>query len=324
MFFAIFLAVVGLQLTFKVIAKSWLWYNVNLMYLLSYSLPLLIGPALYLFIRSRQNVPLKWIDVLHVLPFVLELTNTLFGELYNNYYLSRLIGWFLPMTTLYFISLYAYGIASWRLLNRSSDGRNLKEFLLLVISSETIIMITIILLLRYNQRFPDVRWLFIVLTFLIYWISYKLLTDPGMFSQQVETVHLKPEVVVKYAHSGLKSEEADRIESLLRDLIYKQRYFLDPSVTIETLAAGLKVPRHHLSRVINERFKKRFNDLANDWRLQEARSRLADPQHRKLTISTIAYDCGFSSVPSFNTMFRRKFQSTPTAYRQLHLGEMTA
>jgi AraC-like DNA-binding protein len=44
---------------------------------------------------------------------------------------------------------------------------------------------------------------------------------------------------------------------------------------------------------------------------------LTDPKYRKLTISAIAYDCGFSSVSSFNTMFRKKFQSTPSAYRNI-------
>lgn len=316
MFFAIFLAVVGLQLTFKVITKGWLWNNVQLMYLLSYSLPLLIGPSIYLFIRSRRNIPLKRMDSLHAVPFTLLFLNTLLGESFGFYFLH--LG--LPYPALDLISLYAYGIASWKFI----DSAPLKSFLLLTMISETVILITIAFMIRNIETFPDVRWLFITLTLLIYWISYKILTDPNLFAQQAATASFKPDTLVKYAHSGLKADEADRIESLLCEMIYNQQVFLDPSISIESLATRLNVPKHHLSRVINERFKKKFNDLANDWRLEEVRSRLADPKYRALTISTIAFDCGFSSVPSFNAMFRRRYQTTPSMYRQLNLGEMTA
>jgi len=317
--FVVFLLVIGLQLTFKVVAKGWLIHNVNLLYWLSYSLPLLIGPSIYLFIRSRErDTALKATDLLHVIPFVVYFVHILIGELFNVY--------FIRLYTFYtqFLSLFAYGFASWMIV-RKSDTRGLKDFILLVVICETVILITIILMVRNIRTFPDVRWLFVTLTLLIYWISYKVMTQPALFAQKERTVALKPETVVKYAHSGLKTEHADRIESLLRDAIYKQQVFLESSVTIDTMSVRLKVPKHHLSRVINERFRKTFNELVHDWRLGEARSRLTDPKYRKLTISTIALDCGFNSVPGFNTMFRRKYQSTPSAYRQLYYNrEMTA
>ncbi len=318
-FFVVFLMVIGLQLTFKVVAKGWLIHHVNLLYWLSYSLPLLIGPSIFLFIRSRERgTVLKATDLLHVIPFVVYFLHLLIGEIFDVYYVR------LPFSYLQFASLYAYGFASW-MIARKSDARELKEFILLVMVCETIILVTIIFMVRNIRTFPDVRWLFVTLTLLIYWISYKVMTQPALFAQKGRTIALKPDAVVKYAHSGLKTEQADRMESLLRDAIYKQQVFLESAVSIDILSVRLKVPKHHLSRVINERFGKTFNELANDWRLEEARARLTDPKYRKLTISTIALDCGFNSVPSFNTMFRRKYQSTPSAYRQLYYNrEMTA
>src|SRR5688572_11489062 len=73
-FLTLFLIVAGLQLTFKVITKVWLMENVHLFYNLSYSLPYLAGPLIYMFIRSRlkEYVFLKR-QLLHFLPFVIVL-----------------------------------------------------------------------------------------------------------------------------------------------------------------------------------------------------------------------------------------------------------
>ncbi len=50
-----FLIVVGLQLTFKVISKTWVMDHALIPYVISYKLPYLIGPLLYLFVRSRRR-----------------------------------------------------------------------------------------------------------------------------------------------------------------------------------------------------------------------------------------------------------------------------
>jgi AraC-like DNA-binding protein len=250
-------------------------------------------------------------DWLHAAPFLLHFANTLTGELFGYYLIPGYV-WVLPFPTFELISLCAYCVASWRL-----TSGELRRFIVVVAVVETIILFTIMLMIRNNPHFPDVRWLFVSLTLLVYWISYKLFANPGLFEKAREPVSLKPIVTTKYAHSGLKSDEADRIEALIREAVFQQHVFLDPGFSVDVFAKDLKVPRHHLSRVINERFGKSFNELANGWRLEEARARLTDPKHKDLTISTIAYDCGFSSISSFNTMFRKKFGTTPSAYRNM-------
>src|SRR5688572_23767706 len=65
-----FLIVVGLQLTFKVISKTWVMDNALIPYVISYKLPYLIGPLLYLFVISRQQETWKPLDLLHFIPFV--------------------------------------------------------------------------------------------------------------------------------------------------------------------------------------------------------------------------------------------------------------
>jgi AraC-like DNA-binding protein len=330
-YFSLFLTVIGLQLTFKAVAKSWLWYNVQLIYLLSYSLPYLIGPLLYLFFRSRhRGSSFSKIDILHFLPFAWHITNTLTTELFAINLIPSFYWSIVPWPAPDLLLLFAYSYASWRLLDR--DERNdiqqsLKNFLLWVISIETIIIITITLMVRRIDTFPDIRMVFVLLTILIYWISYKLISQPELFISKMSSgssVALNIQRKLKYEHSGLKDEAAAQIATRLHDAIHKQRIFLEPEISIDDVAKKIDVAKHHLSRVINERFGKTYIELANGWRLEEARLKLKDPKFKHYTILAIALESGFTSVSSFNTMFKRHFQVTPSAFRANNRNEMSA
>lgn len=325
-FLVLFIIVITLQLAFKVISKGWLWHNVNLIYQLSYNLPYLAGPLFYLFIRRRVNKnPFKIIDSLHFLPFVLGSLTTFAHIFYNFPFLAWLPWNLVPWVVCHLSSLFIYGILSWRMLENKKTENGLKSFLIWVISSETIIIITMVLMVYNNGTLPDVRMLFIILTILIYWISYKLMESPVIFMSlpQGEIVPLRDVNTPKYAHSGLKADEANRIVTLLHEAIHHQKIFLEPDLSLDTLANKIDVPRHHLSRVINEQYGKTYVELANGWRLEEARSRLANPKFNHHTISTIALDSGFNSVSSFNTIFKRSFQTTPSKFREQNLKEMS-
>jgi AraC-like DNA-binding protein len=329
-FFILFLIVVGLQLTFKAVAKGWLWNHVQPIYLLSYSMPFLIGPLLYFFVRTRVNsASFQVKDSIHFIPFVLHFTQTLITILFEYSFLPSFLWMFFPWPSLDLLSLFGYGWACWRLLHTSekeSFRRELKQFVVWVLSAETIIIIAIAFLVYNIDTFPDIRLLFVVLTLLIYWISYKLMTGPEMFlvTTPAATISFKVENTLKYAHSGLKKDEADRIEKLLKNAIYQQKIFLEADISMEDVAVKLSVSKHHLSRVINERFGKTYMDLANEWRLEEARSRLANPKYKRYTIAAIAMDSGFNSVSSFNTIFKRQFNITPSSFRNQYKRGMSA
>jgi AraC-like DNA-binding protein len=201
----------------------------------------------------------------------------------------------------------------------------LKNFIKAVWIAESIIMITLAVMVMYHRAFPDVRLLFLTLTFLIYWISYLAIAKPDLFFESTST----PIISLlrkgpKYAHSSLKPEEANRIEEDLRQSMIKEKLFLDSELTIDTLASKLKTSRHHVSQVLNERLNKTYADYIADLRLDEARSRLSNPVNHRFTIAAIALDSGFNSVSSFNELFKKRYQITPSKFRDQQLDQMTA
>ena len=66
----LYFAVLLLQITLKLMSKGWLIDNWMPVYELSYQLPFLYGPLLYLFVRQLlYQQSFKYSDLLHFVPF---------------------------------------------------------------------------------------------------------------------------------------------------------------------------------------------------------------------------------------------------------------
>lgn len=333
-FLSLFLIVVGLQLTFKVITKMWLMENVNLFYNLSYSLPYLAGPLIYLFIRSRLTQDrFSPAQLFHFLPYIVLLITYLRAYIAKTHYVDVVTVWLLHPYVELFLKLaflFSYTFMSWKLLKGSQSvvRSGLTQFLIFASSAEAIIIITMTLTQLYYGSFPDVRLLFLVLTIVIYWISYKLIAQPELFLPAAENSAIIPMKVDKnasrYAHSGLKPEDAERIAAALNDAMHQRKLYIEADLTIDKLANTLNISRHHLSQVLNERFQKSYFDFISGFRIEEARHRLAEQKYAHFTIAAIALDSGFSSVSSFNEAFKKQFGVTPSKFREASRKKMSA
>ncbi len=317
-YLAVFLITVGIQLTMKVISKTWLMDHVRLLYFLSYSLPYLVGPLLYLYIKTRKDNTFRKRDLFHFVPFLVSITGVLLAALFWFYPLS-----FHPYTTglLQITFLLGYGYLALR-----PGELRFRKFIIMVVVAEIIIAATLAVMQVYHPRFPDVRLLFLILTVLIYWISYKAISEPDLFveEEKSQVVALGFRKSAKYAHSSLKPEEATRIENELKQVMVTEKLFTDSTLTIDALASKLSTSRHHLSQVLNERIQRSYADFITDLRLDEARSRLSTRENYRFTIAAIALDSGFNSVSSFNDVFKKRFGTTPSKFRDQHLNKMSA
>ena len=310
------LFVVGLQLTSKVITKVWLMDNVWPFYLLSYHLPFLVGPAIYLFIRARiTGAAVSKFDVLHALPFIAYCVFA-FTQTWPATDWVRAV--------FQIMSLIVYFQLSRKLLV-NDPAKGLKQFLYYVIIAEVILAIALAVMVTFYGRIPDIRLTFVLLTVIIYWITWKMMTDPGaLVAPKAVSRSMQVQTVPRYSHSGLKEEEASRIEAGLRTLMSSQKAFTDSKLTIDKLAALLNTTRHHLSQVLNERIKRPYADYISDLRLEEAQQRLRDPKSARYTIAAIALDAGFSAVSTFNDAFKRKYGVTPSRFRDDIVKKMSA
>lgn len=119
---------------------------------------------------------------------------------------------------------------------------------------------------------------------------------------------------IRYAKSGLKAEEADRVYAGLNKLMAEKALFKDPELTLADLARQLDIHPNYLSQVINEREQKNFYHYINSLRVQEFLRVAGRPEQRNFTLLAIAFDCGFNSKSTFNKYFKHHTGKTPTEY----------
>ncbi|MBL0268466.1 MAG: AraC family transcriptional regulator [Chitinophagaceae bacterium] len=87
---------------------------------------------------------------------------------------------------------------------------------------------------------------------------------------------------------------------------------LPGSRTLPTqLAKACKPILPLLSMVINKGFSMNFNDWVNKYRLEEVKSLFEKGEHKKQTLLSIAFECGFNSKATFNRAFKKATGITP-------------
>jgi AraC-like DNA-binding protein len=129
---------------------------------------------------------------------------------------------------------------------------------------------------------------------------------------------LKPDVyymIAKYKNNKLKDQDKSDYLQKLNAHMETRKPFLNPDITLESLANEISVSPRILSQIINETFTKNFKSYILEYRIKESMKILADTKHSKLTILEVLYQVGFNSKSAFNNQFKLYTNLTPIEYR---------
>jgi AraC-like DNA-binding protein len=102
----------------------------------------------------------------------------------------------------------------------------------------------------------------------------------------------------------------------LRRAVEEERLYLDPSLSLRTLAQALRLSPQHVSRLVNAGIGSSFNDYLNRLRVEEACRILSGPDGASRKIGALADDCGFGSPSVFYAAFRKFTGRTPSEYQR--------
>ncbi len=120
----------------------------------------------------------------------------------------------------------------------------------------------------------------------------------------------EPAAEVDPAQAAADAALADRV----RELLDRDRVWLDPGLTVETLADRLREPTRDVSRVLNGPVGDGFHRAVGERRVAEAQRLFrADSE---ATVLEVLYAAGFSSKSAFHRAFKRHVGMTPTAFRR--------
>lgn len=94
-----------------------------------------------------------------------------------------------------------------------------------------------------------------------------------------------------------------------------QRHLSDAALATPGIAAALGLSVRSV-QMLFAAFDTTPRDYIREQRLVAARRLLESPGHRTLTVTQIAYDCGFGGSAHFSTLFRLRFGESPNRWRQ--------
>ncbi|MEC4050333.1 helix-turn-helix domain-containing protein [Flavobacterium sp. SUN046] len=128
--------------------------------------------------------------------------------------------------------------------------------------------------------------------------------------KKVELVREKQDLLKLYNEDDSLYEVAVAIKQYLLD---KEPY-LDPEFSQFTISVDLKIPLNHISYCFAYIFKKKFNLLRMELRVNYAMKLLKQGLTENITIDAISQEAGFSSRSNFYAAFKKITNSTPSEF----------
>ncbi|MEI7724968.1 MAG: hypothetical protein WCK09_07670, partial [Bacteroidota bacterium] len=255
----------------------------------------LIGPLIYLYVNSflkRKDV-LGYRMSVHFLPFA----GAVFFLLFYFRNLNQFVIWesIIDLNDTILILTHNLIYIVLTLLSMKSTTISLKGFYKSILIS------------------PHHRWLQILLIgFIIIWIVnlnsfalYMILRRPEWCAYTVSIYALaaflfintimffllmEPDVyyvIAKYKNNKLSEPDKSMYLQKLNSFMETRKPFLNPEITLESLANEISVNPRILSQIINETYKKNFKSYILEYRIKESMQILADSKYRNLTILEI-------------------------------------
>lgn len=104
-----------------------------------------------------------------------------------------------------------------------------------------------------------------------------------------------------------------RIDALMKE----QKPFREPELSLNDMAEKLQLPPRQVSQAINSLHQTNFPDFINRARVDEAKRLMESNEWSRRSLLDIGLEAGFNSKSSFNLMFKRIANITPSAYRRM-------
>ncbi len=320
-------------LTENVIYSSGYIKQLPHLYFVTLPIIFLIGPLFYTYIRStlKSDFRLAPRDVLHLLPFLFELTillpfYQLSGDIKVRIYESSLESTGSREFSIYFVgfliyvgSTFWYFLASYKLLKnhpQPSTSKERKKINWLKKASVGFFsyMFLSLILSVLVRPFPEITMVYfhinlISLTFLIHAIGYVAYLSPDLFNGSK---------ISNYEFSAIGTDRMNALKTQLENLMASDQPHLQSDVSAEDIGRLLDISKHQLSQLLNVGLNTNFYDYINQYRIEHSKKILRSTEYQEAKILHVAFDSGFSNKASFLRNFKKLTGQTPTTYRNLH------
>ena len=154
--------------------------------------------------------------------------------------------------------------------------------------------------------------LWILVAIIIYWMGHVGIYKYGINEERKK---IRRKVLHRYSISEVSSQKNEHIDALEK-FVHQKAQFLDPNISLESVASELELSTGHLSKIINTELGVSFKEYVNNLRVEEAKNYLLDPDFSKYTLVAIGLEAGFNSKSAFNASFKKITGLTPSQFKE--------
>lgn len=294
------------------------------------AIALLFGPMIYFFTRSllRMSLPPSPKVIWHYVPSLIQLTffNAIICLSWLGVYpivdFHQINMMYFGLEVVAMVSFGAYAYYSYqtyrqyeRAFFEKYTAPQLPGFFKSIFSLFAVLLAFWVFgfILKHNKVFTDHQDMlyyafWISASFFVYLITYKILLNPPLLD--LPSVRITPE-----PGKQVSMENLEPLKLKLEQYMKEEKPYLNPSLSLDDLAASLYTSRHELSRIINNGFGKNFFDFINTYRVKAfIQAFTKKEQVVKRTFLEVAYEVGFNSKSAFNRAFRKETKQSPSEY----------
>jgi AraC-like DNA-binding protein len=340
-----------LMLAFTVFLFSTVYYSTTLFerwphfFGVSYHMPFIFGPLVYLYAKAASDRSWRFTlrDAVHFLPVAITIGTTipmyaLSGAekvaLLREFIAGNVPTRLMVFDAFKFISGIGYSIATVRLVLRhqrqvrysysNTERVNLRWLLWFAGAAAAIWVMAV----SIDSGSPDstIRddHVSLAMAIMIYAIGYTGLRQPEIFRYETREYAIPPTMEnpadARYERSGLDDREAENLRVQLVALMETEQPWKDSELTLAQLAERLATTPHKLSEVLNAQVGQTFYDFVNGYRVREVQRRIKAGDASRLKMLALALDAGFASKSTFNDVFKKHTNQTPSAYALQGIG----
>lgn len=163
----------------------------------------------------------------------------------------------------------------------------------------------------------NTMWIIVPLLFFL--VGYYAFSQPAVFRLSVPNpVVVNPvaesEPVTASQKERLTAHETERLSQHLKQLMEHDKCYLDPQLSLSSLADKLGTSSNNLSWLLNKVHQQRFYEYVNQHRINAFLERIEQNAHHEFTILSLAMEVGFNSKSTFNKSFKTFVNETPSNY----------
>lgn len=286
---------------------------------------LLLPPSLWFFIKANIH-PAFRIKQKHLFLFAPALMEILTELL--NFYLTKHTGFHIPLQQsviwVVFTEILPVGwmigvlVYYWLQLRKSAHLRVRQNTMHLYKQYTFLVAFMALTLLWMADSVFHLAVYSIIVLFLcvfLFILGYVVYFQPRFF--ELPLTYEAP--IVNEPLFPLYQDEQELIR--LKQLFEAGKLHQTARITVDQLAAALKLPERYVSYLINHYHQTNFNTYVNTWRVNEVIQKMNDPKEQHKTLLGLALEAGFNSKSSFNQIFKTITGKTPSSFLPKHRKE---